>query len=99
MTSGVHSFLNFPKGRDKRPLGVFIYACVCVHLASCTCVPCCDFTVGLVPTQADFTLLAPPAGVRAGGVRGEMPWGGGRERWFLVWVALSHQRESVCVSV
>lgn len=72
---------------------------VCAPAMLHLCVPCCDFTVSLVPPWANFTLLAPPTGVSAGGGKGEMPWGKGRERWFLMWVALSYQPECVCERV
>lgn len=82
MTSGVHPFLNSPKGKDKRPLGVFIYASVCTPAMLHTRVPCCDFTVGLVPTGTHLTLLAPLTGVNAGGMKGEVPWSGNRRGGF-----------------
>lgn len=84
MTSGVHPFLNSPKGKVRRLLGVFICARVCAPAVLHTRVPCCDFTVGLVPIPAGFTLLVSLIGVSAGGVKGEMPWGGGGDSWFLV---------------
>nr|XP_044622415.1 uncharacterized protein LOC123283962 isoform X2 [Equus asinus] len=57
-TSGVRPLLSSSKGKGKRALGAFINARVCTPAMLHT-IPCCDFTMGLVPTRANCTLLAP----------------------------------------
>ena len=46
---------------------------VCAHLPCHTCVPCCDFTLGLVPTRANFTAFASGIWVGLGGMKVSWP--------------------------
>lgn len=62
MTSAAHPSLNSPKGKVRRPLGVFVRARVCAPAVLHTRVRRCDFTVGLVPTPAGSTLFVPLMG-------------------------------------
>lgn len=46
---------------------------VCAHLPCHTRAPCCEFTLGLVPTRANFTAFASGIWVSLGGMRVSWP--------------------------
>lgn len=84
MTSAAHPSLNSPKGKVRRPLGVFVRARVCAPAVLHTRVPRCDFSCWPGANTCWLHTVRTTNGASAGGVKGEMPWGGGRESWLLV---------------
>lgn len=58
MVSALQLSLNPTEGKGRIPLRVFVYASVHTPARLHTGIPSCDFIIGMVPTCANFTLLA-----------------------------------------
>lgn len=56
--SALQLSLNPTEGKGRIPLRVFVYACVRTPARLHIGIPSCDFTIGVVPTCANFTLLS-----------------------------------------